>query len=589
MTVFNFITLFGGLAFFLYGMTVMSGGLEKMSGSKLEKTLKKMTSNPFKSLALGAGITIAIQSSSAMTVMLVGLVNSGLMQLEQTVGVIMGSNIGTTLTAWITAATGIESDNFFVSMLKPANFSPIFALVGILLIMGAKSTRKKDIGSIMVGFAILMFGMTLMSDSMEPLADMPEFQSILTAFNNPLFGVLIGTVVTGIIQSSAASVGILQALALTGNITFSMAIPIIMGQNIGTCVTSLISSIGVNKNAKRVAAVHISFNVIGTVIFLTAYTLIDSLIGFSFSDKPINTVGIAVCHSIFNVVTTLMLLPFSKMLVKIAKFVVRDKKGEKEDTTEKFEFIDERLLNTPSFALSECLGRTIDMARIAKDTIFAAIELTKKYDKKVCETIRENEHQLDMYEDKLGTILVKLSQNDMSDVDNREISKLLHTIGDFERLGDHAINVLKSAQEIHEKKIEFSPEASADMKVLTDAVYEIMENTIDAFENNSIEKAVLIEPLEQVIDELIVAIKSNHIKRLQQGGCTIDIGFVFNDMLTNYERISDLCTIIAVALMEADLDAIDTLLYLMAVKKGENEQFKAAFTEYSKKYSVEIS
>lgn len=583
MSVFNFITLFGGLAFFLYGMTVMSGGLEKMSGSKLESTLKKMTSNRIKSLALGAGITIAIQSSSAMTVMLVGLVNSGIMQLEQTVGVIMGSNVGTTLTAWLTAATGIKSDNVFVSLLKPENFSPIFALVGIALIMMSKKTKRRDIGGVFVGFAVLMFGMKLMSDSMAPLAESEVFGSLLTMFNNPLLGVLLGTVVTGVIQSSAASVGILQALALTGNISYGMALPIIMGQNIGTCVTSLISSIGVNKNAKRVAAVHVSFNVIGTTVFLIAYSLLDAFHLLPFADLPVNTVGIALMHTIFNVGTTIILLPFSKLLVKIAKTVVRDGKSEK---TEEYTFIDERLLNTPSFAIAECLSRTKTMAQLAENSIYSALKVVHKFDSKLSVEIEQTEEKIDMYEDKLGTYLVALSKNDLSDSDNREISKLLHTIGDFERLGDHAVNLLKTAREIDEKQIHFSDEAVRELSVLESALHEIIEITIAAFKNNDIDAARRVEPLEQVIDELIVAVKSHHVSRLQKGNCTIELGFVLNDILTNYERISDHCSNIAVTLIEVEQNAFDTHEYLSDVKTGKDEFFKKAFDEFSEKYAV---
>ncbi len=478
MDLFSFIPLGGGLAFFLFGMHEMSSGLEKMAGGSLERILKKMTSSKLKSMLLGAGITIAIQSSSAMTVMLVGLVNSGIMKLSQTVGVIMGSNIGTTLTAWILSTTGIESSNTFIRLLKPDNFAPIVALIGIGLIMLSKKSKRKDIGGIFIGFAILMFGMTLMSGAVKPLADMPEFSSLLTAFTNPIVGVLVGALFTGIIQSSAASVGILQALALTGSITYGMAIPIIMGQNIGTCVTALISSIGVNKNAKRVSVVHISFNIIGTVIILILFYLSEALIGFSFIDSPIGVVGIAACHSIFNIFTTVILLPFSKRLVKFAEFVVKDKADMAE---EKYAFLDERLLKTPSFAISECANMTVKMAKIAKTAVMSAMQLLKNYDESEVQKVMENEEQLDMYEDKLGSYLVRLSSKELSDADSKEISKLLHTIGDFERLGDHAVNLLKTAKEINDKKITFSAEADAEIAVLTNAITDILDITITAF------------------------------------------------------------------------------------------------------------
>lgn len=583
MSIFNVISLLGGLAFFLYGMNVMSDGLEKMSGSTLERTLRKMTSNKFKGLLLGAGITAAIQSSSAMTVMLVGFVNSGIMQLEQTVTVIMGANIGTTFTAWLTSIMGLDSDNLFVSLLKPENFSAIFALVGVMLIMLSKKTKVKDIGSILIGFAVLMFGMKLMSTSMKPLAENETFASLLTAFKNPILGVLLGTLVTGVIQSSSASVGILQALALTGNISYSIAIPIIMGQNIGTCVTSLISSIGVNKNAKRVAAVHISFNIIGTTLFLALFTVLNSFSLLPFADNPIGTVGIAICHTFFNCATTLLLLPFSKQLVKLAKVIVRGK--DKHDKTDE-KFIDERLLNTPSFAIAECVNRVNDMAKTAKAAIDESIRLVDNYDEKSGEKILEFEDKLDNYEDKLGSVMVELSKNDLSDADNREISKLLHSIGDFERLGDHAVNLLKTAKEIDEKGVNFSKSACYELDVLTNAINEITQITVNAFINNDADAAKQVEPLEQVIDELISTIKAHHVNRLQTGDCTIQFGFVLADLLTNYERISDHCSNIAVTLIELNHGSFDTHEYLSGVKTGKDEQFKSLYNKYYQKYAL---
>ena len=448
MDLFSLITLIGGLAFFLYGMHVMSSGLEKLAGGKLEKTLRKMTSNPFKSLLLGAGITIAIQSSSAMTVMLVGLVNSGIMQLGQTVGVIMGSNIGTTLTAWILSLSGIQSDVFWLRLLKPENFSPIFAMVGVTLIMASKSTRRKDVGSILVGFSVLMFGMNLMSSAVSPLADVPEFANLLIVFKNPLVGVLVGTVFTGIIQSSAASVGILQALSLTGGISYGMAIPIIMGQNIGTCVTALLSSIGVNKNAKRVAVVHISFNIIGTILCLSVFYGVNALFPLPFIDNPIDGVGIAAVHSIFNIVTTAVLLPFPKQLEKLANMVVRE--GHKDDRPT---FLDELLLRTPSIAVNESRSMTVRMANLARTSVLQAVSLFDTFDHKAADQILENESTLDWFEDQLGTYLLKLSGKELSDADSRQVSKIFLTIGDFERLGDLAVNLAKTARELFDKRL----------------------------------------------------------------------------------------------------------------------------------------
>lgn len=587
MNIFSVFSLLGGLAFFLYGMTVMSTGLEKMAGGRLEKTLKKMTSNPFKSLALGAGITIAIQSSSAMTVMLVGLVNSGIMQLEQTVGVIFGSNIGTTLTAWILSLAGIEGDNIWIKMLKPESFSPVVALIGIVLIMISKNDRKKDLGSIFIGFSVLMFGMTLMGDAVEPLAESPAFSKILVAFQNPLLGVLVGAVFTGVIQSSAASIGILQALSATGSITYSMAIPIVMGQNIGTCVTSLLSSIGVNKNAKRVAAVHVFFNLIGTVVCLALYYPLDLIFQFTFTEAVASPVGIAFCHSVFNIVTTVLLLPFSKYLVKLATLTVRDK-----NEKDKYSFLDERLLNTPSFALSECDNLTVEMAHVAKQTFLNSVRLVYNAEEngtlneKLAGQITSDEKQLDRYEDKLGSFLVKLSSRELSDSDSREISKLLHTIGDFERIGDHGVNLLGVAREIADKGISFSSQAKEELKVLGAALSEIITITITAFEENNLNLAKDVEPLEQVVDQLTTQIKSNHIERLQTGDCTIEMGFVLSDLLNNFERVSDHCSNIAVAMIEVAQNSFATHKYLKAVKDSDNADFSERFREYEIKYRL---
>ena len=578
MNITHIIQLIGGLAFFLYGMNVMSSGLERMAGGKLETTLKRFTSNRFKSILLGAGITVAIQSSSAMTVMLVGLVNSGIMNISQTVGVIMGSNIGTTLTAWLTSLVGLESDNIWLNLLKPEMFSLVFAFIGAALIMMAKNTKYKEIGSIFVGFAILMYGMKLMSGAMKPLENMPEFTSMLTAFKNPLLGVIVGAVFTGIIQSSAASVAILQALALTGSVSYDMAIPIIMGQNIGTCVTALISSIGVNRNAKKVAVIHISFNLIGTTALLALYYGIGMFVDFSFANASINAQGIAIVHSIFNISTTLLLLPFSNVLVKIANAVLRDKTPDAETSGA---LLDERLLATPSVAIAECNTLTSKMAQIASDTLFLAIDNMSVYDSASTSKILENETILDNYEDELGTYLVRLSSKNLSENDSHNISKMLHAIGDFERLGDHAVNILKVSKELNEKKITFSNQALQELETLTNALKEIVSLTTKAYSENNIELAAEIEPLEQVIDDLVATIKDKHIKRLQSGNCTIEMGFILSDLLTNYERVSDHCSNIAVLVIEISQDAFDTHKYLNGVKYGDSR-----FTEEYNKYSA---
>ena len=579
MNIFSILTLCGGLAFFLYGMHTMSKSLEKMAGGKLERLLKKMTSNPFKSLLLGAGITIAIQSSSAMTVMLVGLVNSGVMELGQTIGVIMGSNIGTTLTAWILSLTGLQSENVWINLLKPENFSPAIALIGVILIMGGKKQKQRDVGRIMVGFSILMYGMQLMTDAVAPLADMPEFSSLLTAFRNPILGVLVGAVFTGIIQSSAASVGILQALALTGSISFGMAIPIIMGQNIGTCVTALISSIGVNRNAKQVAVVHISFNVIGTVICLTLFYGAHALIGFTFIDDPISAVGIAFCHTIFNVFTTALLLPFSRQLEKLARILVKS-----EDKSRDVVFLDPLLLRTPSVAISECVNKTNQMARLAHQNLLLSIEQFRCYSADREATINANEDKLDIYEDRLGSYLVEVSRHNISTKDSRDVARLLHAINDFERIGDHALNLQVSAQELHDKKLSFSDEAKTELAVLTKALTDILASTFDCFVKNDAGAAEHIEPLEETIDRLIEEIRLRHIERLQTGRCTIQLGFVLNDLLTNFERVSDHCSNIAVCVIESREGVMDSHAYLHEVKAGSptfNSDLRADLKQYT--------
>ncbi|MBR5472148.1 MAG: Na/Pi cotransporter family protein [Oscillibacter sp.] len=557
MDIFSLFTLCGGLAFFLYGMNTMSKSLEKMAGGKLERLLKVMTSNPFKSLLLGAGITIAIQSSSAVTVMLVGLVNSGVMEIGQTVGVIMGSNIGTTLTAWILSLAGIESENILINMLKPENFSPIIALIGIILIMGSKKQRRRDIGRIMVGFAILMYGMDLMKEAVSPLADMPEFSSLLTAFNNPLLGVLVGAVFTGIIQSSAASVGILQALALTGSITYGMAIPIIMGQNIGTCVTALISSIGVNRNAKRVSVIHISFNLIGTFVCLILFYGGDLLFGFEFLRTTVGAVGVALCHTIFNVFTTIILLPFSRQLEKLARKTVKD-----DTSAEQFAFLDPLLMRTPGVAISECVSMTIRMGQLAHESVLLALQQIYDYREERASEIEENEDKLDIYEDRLGGYLIQLSQHGVSMKDIHTVSRLLHAIGDFERVGDHALNIQESAQELHEKGLSFSETANKEIKILIAALEDTLEKAFSCFAADDPKLALEVEPLEETIDVLIEEIRVRHIARLQRGECTVQLGFVLSDLLTNMERVSDHCSNIAMTIVEEQGENVNRHAYL---------------------------
>lgn len=580
MDVFSVITLIGGLAFFLYGMNVLSAGLERMAGGKLEASLKRMTSNRLKSLALGAGITAAIQSSSAVTVMLVGLVNSGIMTIRQSIGVIMGSNIGTTVTAWVLTLVGIESNNLFIKLLKPENFSLIFAFIGILMIMASKKAKYKDVGSILVGFAVLMYGMKLMSSAVKPLAEVPAFIRLFTAFQNPILGVLAGLIITAVIQSSSASVGILQALSLTGAVSYGAAVPIIMGQNIGTCVTALLSSIGVSRNAKKVAVVHISFNLIGTAVCLTVYCITNALFHFSFADKSIDAVGIALIHMAFNVLTTGMLLPFTAQLEAIAnRFLPETAAGAGAA------LLDERLLATPSVALAECDRITTEMCALAADTLNTSIALMDRYSAEAAEIIQENESRLDHLEDALGTYLVQLSAKRLSEEDSLKISRMLHVIGDFERLGDHAVNLLHAAAELHEKGLTFSQEARQELSVLTAAISEILEKTVSAYRSGSVETAVQVEPLEQTIDRLVAAIKSRHIERLQAGSCSIELGFILSDVLNNLERVSDHCSNIAVAVIELSHHSFDTHKYIRGLR-SDSEQFQEDFHRFTLKYRI---
>ena len=565
MDIFSLFTFCGGLAFFLYGMTTMSKSLEKMAGGKLERLLKRMTSSPFKSLLLGAGITIAIQSSSAMTVMLVGLVNSGVMEIGQTIGVIMGSNIGTTMTAWILSLTGIESENVLVNMLKPENFSPLLALMGVVLIMGSKKQRRRDIGRILVGFSILMYGMELMKNSVSPLADLPEFSQILTAFQNPLLGVLVGVVFTSVIQSSSASVGILQALALTGSVTYGMAIPIIMGQNIGTCVTALISSIGVNRNARRVSVIHISFNVIGTAAGLILFLGGNMLFHYSFMDLPVGAVGVAFCHTVFNVFTTVLLLPFSRQLERLARRIISD-----EPNAEEFAFLDPLLLRTPSVAISECTAITNRMGALARENLLLSIQQLSDFTEIRESQIVENEDKRDVYEDRLGSYLVQISQHGVSMDDIRTVSRLLHAIGDFERIGDHALNLLDSAREIRDRNLRFSSPAKEELQVLISALEDILESALNCFTAADAAGAQLIEPLEETIDRLIEEIRARHIARLQTGACTIQLGFVLNDLLANFERVGDHCSNIAVSVIEEKRGAMARHAYLHELAARED-------------------
>jgi len=582
MNIFSVITLLGGLAFFLYGMNVMSDGLEKSANGKLDKSLKKVTHNRFLAMLFGAAMTIAVQSSSAVTVMLVGLVNAGILEFGQTIGVLMGSNIGTTLTAWILSLAGIESDVFWIQLLKPANFSLVFALIGIILMMVSKKQKHKNIGNILIGFAVLMFGMKLMSEAMEPLSEMPEFANLLTAFKNPILAVAFGAIFTGIIQSSAASVAILQALSMAGGVTYGMAIPIIMGQNIGTCVTALLSSIGVSRNAKKVAVVHLSFNIFGTLICLIPFCIGDMIFQWAFVDMEITPFMIAIVHSIFNVVTTMLLLPFAKQLEKLANKIIPELDQEEIQTIK----LDDRILTVPALAVTKSFDLTVEMCKVSKKALSKAVDMIGSYNEKTETEIADMETRLDKLEDQLGTYMMKISKIGVSEEDSKKVAKILHTIDDFERIGDHAVNVVAVAKEIHDKKTNFSENAQKELAVLAEAVSEILELTSEAFRTSNLELAATVEPLDKVISNLILEVKSNHIKRLQKGTCTIELGFALNDLLNSYQRISDHCSNIAVAVIEAQHGTFDTHEYLHDIKELHKEEYIGKFKELSQKFSL---
>ena len=586
MDFFSILTMLGGLALFLYGMQVMGDGLAKISGGKLEKILENLTSSKLRAVLLGLGVTAVIQSSSATTVMVVGFVNSGIMKLTQAVGIIMGANIGTTVTAWILSLAGIESNNFFMSLLKPSSFAPILALIGIVLLMFTKSSRKKDIGAILVGFAVLMFGMDTMSAAVKPLADVPEFTNLLLAFSNPIAGVLAGTGLTAIIQSSSASVGILQALCVTGAVPYSAAFPIIMGQNIGTCVTALLSAIGANKNAKRAAMIHLYFNIIGTVVFLSVFYILNAAVQFPFMDSMATPAAIAVTHSVFNVTATLLLLPFSNLLVKLACMTIRDSSEDVEAAKEDQEFLilESRFLEKPAFAVEQ--GRTA-ARRMAEDSwkaLKASFEVLHDYSEEKAQKITKMESKVDRYEDELGTYLVQLNNKDLSETDSHSVSMMLHCIGDFERISDHAVNIKESADELHAKGLSFSVYAKAELRVLTAAVTKIVETAFSVFDEQDITKASEIEALEELIDELTKEMKRRHINRLRSGECTIEMGFILSDLITSMERIADHCSNIGVCVTQVRENLYDTHRHLNAMKNDQDDEFNKCLEAVRKEY-----
>ena len=580
MTIFDVLTLIGGLCLFLFGMNVMGDALERRAGSSLKKLLAKLTQNKIAGFLTGLGVTAVIQSSSATTVMVVGFVNSGIMSLKQSIGVIMGANIGTTVTAWILSLGGISSDNMFVQLLKPTSFTPILALIGTALLMFGKSSRKKDSGTILLGFATLMFGMDTMSSAVSGLADVPAFQNLFIMFKNPIFGVLAGAILTAIIQSSSASVGILQALSATGQVSYGAAVPIIMGQNIGTCVTALLSSFGTNKNAKRAAIVHLSFNVIGTIIWLSLFSLISAVLKPALLDTSASYLGIAIAHSLFNIACTALLLPMSSLLEKLAIKLVLDT-NKKDEIAE----LDEKLLVIPPVALERCNELVCEMAESSVVALKNGLNMLSKYDSAIAEEIRAAEEKADHDEDILGTYLVKLSRNQISDSDSSEVSKLLKVIGDFERISDHSINILESAEELKEKDMQFTPDAVKELDVLCGAVSEILTLSYMAFINNDLKSAYDVEPLEQVIDGLKAKLRDGHIKRLKTGTCSIEAGFVWADLITNLERTADHCSNIAACIIDAAENNMNVHQSVRDMKVN-NAYFSSKYSYYTEKYAI---
>lgn len=580
MDIFGVLGLIGGLCLFLFGMSVMGDSLERRAGGKLRDLLGRLTTNKATGFLTGVIVTAVIQSSSATTVMVVGFVNSGLMNLRQAINVIMGANVGTTVTAWILSLSGIESSNMIVQLFKPTSFTPILALVGIIFYMFSNSSKKKETGAILLGFATLMFGMDMMSDSVSGLRDVPEFQQLFVMFENPILGVIAGAVLTAIIQSSSASVGILQALAVTGQVSFGAAIPIIMGQNIGTCITAMLSSIGATKNAKRAAVVHLSFNIIGTAVWLIVFMIIKTVFAPAILMQSASLFGIAVSHSIFNILCTALLLPLTGLLEKLANKIVPDSKN-----PEVISELDERLLVTPAIALERCRNVTCEMAHIAIDGMKEGIRSLYAYSDELAESIREKEDKTDHYEDILGTYLVKLSRKELSESDSRDVTKLLKLINDFERIGDHAVNVLEAAEEMREKEISFTDAAGSELKVLGDAVIEILDLSMASFMENDLDAASKVESLEQVIDGLKEQMRTRHILRLQQGGCSIDAGFVWSDLLTDLERVSDHCSNIAGCVIEITNDNLKTHESLRDFRNYSIE-YKENFENYLRKYAL---
>ena len=590
MDIFSLLSMIGGLALFLYGMEVLGDGLKKASGGKLEHILEKLTSNKLMAVLLGAGVTAVIQSSSATTVMVVGFVNSGIMKLSQAVGVILGANVGTTVTAWILSLTDVNGSGFFLQLLKPTSFSPILAIIGVCLISMGKKERQKNIGTILIGFAVLMVGMDTMSTAVEPLAEQPEFSHILLMFSNPVLGMLVGLILTAVIQSSSASIGILQALCATGVVSYGTAIPIIMGQNVGTCVTALISSAGASKNAKRAALIHLYYNIIKTVAFMAVFYALNAFIHFAFLEEAASALGIAVIHTAFNVAAVIIIFPVSWILEKLAYLTIPETEEEREKEAEKsrkeIQLLDTRFLSTPGFALEQCKNVAVDMADYSREALFLAIQMLDKFDKASADRVVELENIVDHYEDEIGAYLVKLSSRHLTEKDSQHLSVLLHSIGDFERISDHAINIMEAAKEMHAKELDFSRKAREELGIYTGAIKDIINTSVLVFQEEDLKLAAMIEPMEEVIDYLSVEVKKRHMKRLRKGKCTIEMGFILSDIVTNYERVSDHCSNIALSLLQLNEENFEAHEYQEAISSKDNVAFTTEVKHLKERYQL---
>ncbi len=589
MDIFDVLSMVGGLALFLYGMHIMGDALAKMSGGKLEKVLERLTSNKWSAVLLGAGVTAVIQSSGATTVMVVGFVNAGIMKLNQAVGIIMGANIGTTATSWLLSLSGIDGGSFFLQMLKPTSFTPILAVIGAILVVFCKSEKKHNIGTILLGFAILMYGMTAMSSAVEPLKDVPQFTQILTKFENPLLGVIAGFVLTTIMQSSSVSVGILQALCSTGAVSYALALPIIMGQNIGSCTTAMISSVGASKDAKRAAAVHFYFNVIGTVVFMLVFYISNAFVHYAFLPQAANEVGIATIHSIFNIAATIVLLPLSGFLEFLAVKTIKDDDEEEDELSKHdkvLQLLDPVFLERPGFAIMQCRKVASEMAELSMKSVGRAVGLLTAYDEEIAERIRKEEDTVDKYEDQLGTYLLRLSTKDLSKEDGHRLSLMLHSLGDIERISDLAVNILLAVEQMHKKELIFSKKAMDELAVYSKALKDILTMTVDAFEQNDRYKAALVQPLEELMDDMNKELKKRHVKRLRKGKCTIELGLSLSDISDTYERISDHCSNIATCVIQVEDDELDAHEHRKEVKEQDAKWYDEQYRAYEQKYAL---